>query len=210
MAGLSDIMKYTATLAQYEEAKASGLVTDDVFVIILEDKVIKFQGYTIELGAAGGGGGSVDSEMSDTSENAVQNKVVKAYVDDLKEEVIDNEEVAAGALAELNERTASIEETIQNDLISNELLKEATEEINEEVLDNEETVAAALGDLNKRVASLFADLVNQYAKKLDTDRAAENTRAEMLSNEEVTAYGFAVIDRELEDIKRRIYLLETR
>lgn len=197
-----------------------------------------------------GGSGTVDSEMSDTSENAVQNKVVKAYVDEhekvashalnhldkrvktleglkgvtgeeleeavsaledkLTQEALDNEMVTAGALAELNERTASIEETIQNDLVSDELLKEAAEEINEEVLDNEEAVAAALSDLNKRIVSLLADLVGQYAKKLDTDRADESTRTEMLSNEEVTAYGFAVIYRELEDIKRRIYLLETR
>lgn len=30
---------------------------------------------------SGGGGGTVDTEMSDTSTNAVQNKVIKAYVD---------------------------------------------------------------------------------------------------------------------------------
>lgn len=29
----------------------------------------------------GGSGGPIDTEMSDTSENAVQNKVIKAYVD---------------------------------------------------------------------------------------------------------------------------------
>ena len=32
--------------------------------------------------AMGGGSGSVDSEMSDTSTNPVQNKVVKKYIDD--------------------------------------------------------------------------------------------------------------------------------
>ena len=31
--------------------------------------------------SGGGGGGTVDTEMSDTSTNAVQNKVIKAYVD---------------------------------------------------------------------------------------------------------------------------------
>lgn len=38
----------------------------------------------------GGGGVTVDSEMSDTSENPVQNKVVKDYVDSAISEAITN------------------------------------------------------------------------------------------------------------------------
>lgn len=183
-------MRFCNTLTEYEAAKANGTVTDDTLVIVLEDKVAKFKGQTFDWS---GGGSDIDISSLAT-----------------KAEVIDNEEVTAGAFAELNARTAAIEEAIQNDLVSNEQLEMAAEEFNEETINNEEATAAALSDLNKRVASLFTDLVNQYAKKLDTDRAAENTRAEMLSNEEVTAYGFAVIYRELEEIKKRIYLLETR
>lgn len=42
------------------------------------------------------GGSSIDSAMSDSSENPVQNKVIKAYVDGL---TVDTEEVQSGTLA---------------------------------------------------------------------------------------------------------------
>ena len=38
--------------------------SDDVLVIVLEDKVIKFKGYTFSLsGEGGGGGGSIDPKL---------------------------------------------------------------------------------------------------------------------------------------------------
>lgn len=40
-------------------------------------------GTLTTLGASGGGGGTVDTAMSDSSTNAVQNKVIKGYVDGL-------------------------------------------------------------------------------------------------------------------------------
>lgn len=56
----------------------------------------------IEQGGGGGGSIAVDKEMSDTSEKAVQNKVIKKYVDDevedakaYSEEMADNAEKAA-------------------------------------------------------------------------------------------------------------------
>lgn len=51
----------------------------------------------IELEENGGSGGSVDidTEMSDTSEKAVQNKVVKAYIDESTQSaILDSWEVA--------------------------------------------------------------------------------------------------------------------
>lgn len=58
----------------------------------------------------GGGGGSiaVDKEMSDTSENAVSNKVIKAYVDDEAERVVEYAEgVANDAEAAAKQYTES-------------------------------------------------------------------------------------------------------
>lgn len=41
----------------------------------------KENGEWVELSIGGGGSITLDSEMSDTSTNAVQNKVIKEYVD---------------------------------------------------------------------------------------------------------------------------------
>lgn len=44
-----------------------------------------------EMLSGGGSGGTVDSQMSDTSFNAVQNKVIKAYVDSKFDSITDYE-----------------------------------------------------------------------------------------------------------------------
>lgn len=62
--GFANLMRYCNTLEDYNQKKADGKVTDDVLVIVLEDKVIKFKGYTFILsGEGGGGGGSIDPEL---------------------------------------------------------------------------------------------------------------------------------------------------
>jgi len=62
--GFANLMRYCNTLEDYNQKKADGKVTDDVLVIVLEDKVIKFKGYTFSLsGEGGGGGGSIDPEL---------------------------------------------------------------------------------------------------------------------------------------------------
>lgn len=63
--GFANLMRYCNTLEDYNQKKADGKVTDDVLVIVLEDKVIKFKGYTFNLSGegGGGGGGSIDPEL---------------------------------------------------------------------------------------------------------------------------------------------------
>lgn len=67
------------------------------------------------LEQGGGTGGGVDTQMSDTSEKAVQNKVIKKYVDDevedakaYSEEMADNAETAAKQYADDN-KVAKVE-----------------------------------------------------------------------------------------------------
>lgn len=65
---------------------------------------------------------TIDSELSDTSENAVQNKVIKAYVDEVTsnvaitivQEIVDSELVTAAALNDLNDRIKKLEEQLNN------------------------------------------------------------------------------------------------
>ena len=54
--------------------------------VIVEADMTSFKGMvngTLTTLGAGGGGGTVDTAMSDSSTNAVQNKIIKAYVDGL-------------------------------------------------------------------------------------------------------------------------------
>lgn len=56
-------MRYCDTLAEYEKAKADGIVTDDVLVIVLEEKVAKFKGKTFDWNGGGANEESLEAFM---------------------------------------------------------------------------------------------------------------------------------------------------
>lgn len=101
-----------------------------------------------------------DSYISDTSERAVQNKVVKAYVDAsvaplaTKDELTEAEEVAAAALVDLEERKADREEVVK--AIAE--LNVPTLATKDELTEAEEVAAAALNDLNNRLKEIVSQI----------------------------------------------------
>jgi hypothetical protein len=101
-----------------------------------------------------------DSYMSDTSERAVQNKVVKAYVDEsvaslaTKDELAESEEVAAAALVDLEGRKADREEVVK--AIAE--LNVPTLATKEELTEAEEVAAAALNDLDNRLKEIVSQI----------------------------------------------------
>lgn len=143
-------MRYCDTIAEYERAKEEGIVTDDVLVIVLEDKVAKFKGQTFDWS---GGGGSIDTELSETSENAVSNAAVTKAI-------VENEEVTAAALNELNERVNAISENVSGETATKVELQTAVESLTNTILENEEITAAALNDLNTRLESISRQLAS--------------------------------------------------
>lgn len=61
--GFANLMRYCNTLEDYEQKKADGIVTDDVLVIVLQEKVAKFKGQTFDWNGGGGGGSTIDPEL---------------------------------------------------------------------------------------------------------------------------------------------------
>ena len=134
-----------------------------------------------EEGGSGSGGGAsvtVDSAMSDTSTNPVQNKVVKAYVDqavsgvaitvdaDMSEEStnpVQNKIVKAyvDSAKTVVDAVMSDESTnpVQNKVIK-AYVDNAKNEIIDEIVKNEDVTAAALVDLNNKIAELLTRLDN--------------------------------------------------
>ena len=100
-----------------------------------------------EVEKGGGSSITVDSELSETSENPVQNKVVTSAIQE-------NEQTIATALTELDARIAELP-TIDN---VSDMIAVAVEEANavyENVIkSNEKVTAAALNDLNNRMKNV--------------------------------------------------------
>lgn len=59
----------------------SGDFTQGYFYKCTETDTDVYEWVNISVQSGGGGGGDIDTQMSDTSTNAVQNRVIKAYVD---------------------------------------------------------------------------------------------------------------------------------
>lgn len=131
-----------------------------------------------------GGAVQVDEEMSDDSENPVQNKVVKAYVDDAvadkQDTIADLEDIrqgaAAGATALQNVPEEYVTENDFKTINGQPILGSGDLEINpgvseDDIISNEKVTAAALNDLDTRI------------KKLPTNDTVANTIAEALAAE---------------------------
>lgn len=92
MTGFNKVMRFCNTLQDYESAKNKGTITDDLFVVILQDKLAKFKGQTFDW-----------SENADLTALAT-----KGELEALAEEIASNEKVWAEALNDLNERINNI------------------------------------------------------------------------------------------------------
>ena len=137
---------------------------------------------------AGGGGSTiiVDSEMSDTSANPVQNKVVKKYIDDESVYLEGYAENMANN-AEANAKKYTDEKIAQIGSGSSEL-EEA-----------EEVSAAALVNLDERVNNLSEDL-QKYATIEGLESEVEAIRADILENEEVSAAALVDLNERIKEI----------
>lgn len=96
---------------------------------------------------------TVDTELSETSENAISNSAVTRAM-------VENEEVTAAALNELNERVNEISENVSGETATKVELQTAVESLTNTILENEEITAAALNDLNTRLNEILTRLNN--------------------------------------------------
>ena len=86
-------MRYAENLAEYEKGKSEGIIDENVFVIVLKEKVAKFKGQTFDWS---GGGADIDLSTLATKEELTN----------LTNEMVANEEIVASSLNDLEERKA--------------------------------------------------------------------------------------------------------
>ena len=86
------------------------------------------------------------------------NLATKEELESLTNEIIDNEEVNATALNDLNKRVNAIAENVSGETATKEELAAEVATINNVILENEEVHAAALNDLNSRIEQIITRL----------------------------------------------------
>lgn len=103
---MKPINYYIKERATYDAMLAAGeIVSGNIYYIEDTGEILVFDGVF-------GGGVTADSVLSDESENPVQNKVIKAALDNLTKEVVDNEEVTAAALTDLDKRVSKKQDVL--------------------------------------------------------------------------------------------------
>ena len=176
-------MRYSRNLAEYNKAIEDGIIDENVFVIVLEEKVAKFKGQTFDWS------GGIDLSLLAT-----------------KEELAEAEEVAAAALNELNEKKADkeyVEDALKNMDTSSLASKEELEALRNEVITNEEIVASSLNDLEERKAS--KEYVEDALGNVSVDTSTLVTKEEFADVEEVWAASYNLLNQKISDVQQYIY-----
>ncbi len=145
-----------------------------------------------------GGAVQVDKEMSDESENPVQNKVIKAYVDDAvakkQDAIADLEDIrqgaAAGATALQNVPEEYVTENDFKTINGQPILGSGDLEIKpgvseDDIISNEKVTAAALNDLDTRIKELPTNdtVANKIAEALAAERAQQEANMAALQEQ---------------------------
>lgn len=173
-------MRYAQNLAEYNKAIEDGIIDENVFVIVLDEKVAKFKGQTFDWS-----GGISQS----TADARYIRKTVDEFDTDLTFAVADGivgtddeyyfipEKAPSTALdSQILATKADIPEIDTSALVTKEELAEA-----------EEVAAAALNELNEKKADkeYVEDALNTFS--LASKEELEALRNEVITNEEIVA-----------------------
>ena len=185
-------MRYAQNLAEYNKAIEDGIIDENVFVIVLDEKVAKFKGQTFDWS-----GGISQS----TADARYIRKTVDEFDTDLTFAVADGivgtddeyyfipEKAPSTALdSQILATKADIPELDTSALVTKEELAEA-----------EEVAAAALNELNEKKAD--KEYVEDALKNMDTSSLASKEELEALRNEVIT--NEEIVASSLNDLEER-------
>lgn len=120
----------------------------------------------------------------------------------LTNEIINNEEVHAAALNDLNSRINELSENVSGATVTKEEFDTTIDSINNVIVENEEVHAAALNDLNSRINALAENVQGETITKSEFNSVINAINAMIIENEEVHAAA-------LNDLNARIVAIET-
>jgi hypothetical protein len=142
----------------------------------------------------------VDSAMSDTSENAVSNKVIKKYVDDadksVKEYVDDADNTLSDRISALEQNSGGGNVAVDAELSESSTNAVANKAVTEAIVEDEEVISVALNQMNTR----FDDYVPLDGLASEIQNAKDVIDASIIDNEEVAAAALVDLDKRLKDI----------
>lgn len=143
---------------------------------------------------------TVDTELSETSENAISNSAVTRAM-------VENEEVTAAALNELNERVNEISENVSGGAVTKEEFEEAIKTLS----DADVAINEAISEVDEKVSSLETTVADTYATKAELEEnvdtingAIDTLQKEVIDNEEVVAAALNDLDVRVKEVSANV------
>lgn len=124
----------------------------------------------------------------------------KGELQNLKNEVIANEEVVAAAFNDVNERINAISENVSGTTVTKEEFESTVETINQTISDNKSATDTAIEGLETSIGNVDAKFAN-YATTESLNGAIETINNTIVENEEITATA-------INDLNTRLAALE--
>ena len=185
-------MRYAENLAEYEKGKSEGIIDENVFVIVLEEKVAKFKGQTFDWS---GGGADIDLSTLATKEELTN----------LTNEMVANEEIVASSLNDLNNRLGMLAENVQGETVTKEEFETAVSDLNEslEAKADASATSEAISGLQISVNGINAALVG-YATTESLNGAVETINNTIVENEEIAAAALNDLNSQIKEIITRL------
>lgn len=175
--GFRKLMRYAQNLAEYNKAIEDGIIDENVFVIVLDEKVAKFKGLTFDWS------GGISQSTADA-------RYIRKTVDEFD---IDLTFAVADGIVGTDDEYYFLPAKAPSTALDSQILatKADIPEIDtsalvtkEELAEAEEVAAAALNDLNEKKAD--KEYVEDALKNMDTSSLASKEELEALRNEVIT------------------------
>ena len=185
-------MRYAQNLAEYNKAIEDGIIDENVFVIVLDEKVAKFKGLTFDWS------GGISQATADA-------RYIRKTVDEFD---VDLTFAIADGIVGTDDEYYFLPEKAPSTALDSQILatKADIPEIDtsalvtkEELAEAEEVAAAALNDLNENKAD--KEYVEDALKNMDTSSLASKEELEALRNEVIT--NEEIVASSLNDLEER-------
>lgn len=140
----------------------------------------------------------------------IRHLATKEAVTNLTNNVLDNEEIYAAAVNDLNIRVVNTDSTLSTEISNRESLQTEFQTFKTQVTENEEIWAIALTDINDRIGTNYQHGEDTYATKESLNTKIQTINTTILDNEEVIAATLTDLNNQIASLNALITDLTNR
>lgn len=136
------------------------------------------------------------------------NLATKEEIETLTNDILDNEEVVASAINDLNVRINELSENVSGEAATKVELNDAVDTINQTIDANDARYAEEFTSLDTQIKQLAANVQGEAVTKTEFESTLSNLNSEILDNEEVVASAINDLNARIAALEEMITILQ--